>query len=314
MHCIGIAGIGLMGSAIAQRLLGAGFAVAGYDVDPSKRQRLADMGGTPVLTVAALAGHCNTIFLAVFNTDQVEAVVEGVDGLIAARQPSSARMTLICTSTCDPERIARLALRVETPRTGFIEMPVSGTSGQVAKGDGVGLVAGSQAVVDAVSSVLDAVCPNRQFLGAAGNGAKAKLAVNLVLGLNRGAIAEGLVFAERMGLEPVAFLEVLRNSAAYSQVMDIKGPLMARREFQNPLSRVDQSYKDFCLMLDYSRTLGQELPFAKIYAELLRDCMENSEAQWDNAAIIAAIERRHAAVHAATAARPQADAVDLKTR
>ena len=314
MHCIGIAGIGLMGSAIAQRLLAAGFAVAGYDVDPAKRQRLADMGGTPVLSVATLAERCNTIFLAVFNTDQVEAVVEGVDGLIAARQPSSARMTLICTSTCDPERIARLALRVETPQTGFIEMPVSGTSGQVAKGDGVGLVAGSQAVVDAVSSVLDAVCPNRQFLGAAGNGAKAKLAVNLVLGLNRGAIAEGLVFAERMGLEPVAFLEVLRNSAAYSQVMDIKGPLMARREFQNPLSRVDQSYKDFCLMLDYSRTLGQELPFAKIYAELLRDCIENSEEQWDNAAIIAAIERRHAAVHAATAARPQADAVDLKTR
>ena len=314
MHYIGIAGIGLMGSAIAQRLIGAGFAVAGYDVDAAKRERLAELGGTPVSTVAALAEHCNTIFLAVFNTDQVEAVVEGADGLIAARQPSSARMTLVCTSTCDPERIARLAYRVETPQTGFIEMPVSGTSGQVAKGDGVGLVAGSRPVVDSVSTVLDAVCPNRHFLGAAGNGAKAKLAVNLVLGLNRGAIAEGLVFAERMGLEPVAFLEVLRNSAAYSQVMDIKGPLMARREFQNPLSRVDQSYKDFCLMLDYSRTLGQELPFAKIYAELLRDCMDQGEAQWDNAAILAAIERRHTAAHAAPAARREADASDMKSR
>ncbi len=292
MQRIGIAGIGLMGSAIAQRLLGAGFAVAGYDVDAAKRKRLEELGGTPVSTLAALAGLCDILFLAVFNTDQVEEVIEGRNGVLGARKPSSLRLTIVCTSTCDPERIARLAARVESPQTGFIEMPVSGTSGQVAKGDGVGLVAGPRETIDAVSEVLNAVCPNQQFLGAVGNGGKAKLAVNLVLGLNRGAIAEGLVFAERMGLDPVAFLDVLRNSAAYSRVMDIKGPLMARREFQNPMSRVDQSYKDFGLMLDYSRVLGQELPFAKVYAELLRDCIDAGEAQWDNAAILAAIARR----------------------
>ena len=292
MQRIGIAGIGLMGTAIVQRLLGAGYAVVGYDVEPEKRARLAQLGATPVSAPAALAEQCDTIFLAVFNTDQVEQVIEGEGGLLGARKPSSPRLTLICTSTCDPERIASLAARIESPRAGFLEMPVSGTSGQVAKGDGVGLVAGSREVADAVSEVLDAVCPNRQFLGAVGNGAKAKLAVNLVLGLNRGAVAEGLVFAARMGLEPVAFLDVLRNSAAYSQVMDIKGPLMARREFQHPLSRVDQSYKDFSLMLDCARALGQELPFAKVYAELLRGCIAAGEAQWDNAAILAEISRR----------------------
>jgi 3-hydroxyisobutyrate dehydrogenase-like beta-hydroxyacid dehydrogenase len=281
-----------MGGAIAQRLRGAGFDVAGYDVDADKRKRLAALGGTPVATLAELPALCDAIFLAVFDTGQVEAVIEGKDGLLAARKPSSPRLTLICTSTCDPDRIARLAARTESPHTAFIEMPVSGTSGQVAKGDGVGLVAGPRETVDAMSDVLDAVCPNRQFLGAVGNGGKAKLAVNLVLGLNRGALAEGLVFAEKMGLEPVAFLDVLRNSAAYSRVMDIKGPLMAKREFGNPLSRVDQSFKDFCLMLDYSRALGQELPFAKVYAELLRGCIDAGEAQWDNAAILAAIARR----------------------
>jgi 3-hydroxyisobutyrate dehydrogenase-like beta-hydroxyacid dehydrogenase len=280
-----------MGGAIVQRLRGAGFDVAGYDVDAAKRQRLAELGGKPRASLAALARECDTIFLAVFNTDQVEEVVEAQDGLLAARKPSSPKLTFICTSTCDPDRIARLAARI-TSRANYIEMPVSGTSGQVVKGEGVGLVAGERAAVDAVATVLDAVCPKRQYLGAVGNGGRAKLAVNLVLGLNRGAIAEGLVFAERMGLEPVAFLDVLRNSAAYSQVMDIKGPLMARREFQNPVSRVDQSYKDFSLMLEQARALGQELPFAQVYAELLRGCIEQGEAQWDNAAILAAIARR----------------------
>lgn len=294
MQRIGVVGLGLMGGAIVQRLRGAGFEVAGYDVDAAKRQRLEEPGCAPVTTLAALAQQCDTILLAVFNTDQVEAVVEGADGLLAARAAAAPRLTLICTSTCDPDRISALASRVGA-RADYIEMPVSGTSGQVAAGDGVGLVAGAPTAVDAAAQVLEAVCPKRQYLGAVGNGGRAKLAVNLVLGLNRGALAEGLVFAQHMGLDPVAFLDVLRNSAAYSQVMDIKGPLMARREFQKPVSRVDQSYKDFSLMLEQARALGQELPFATVYAELLRNCMDEGEAQWDNAAILAAIARRRKA-------------------
>ena len=291
MSCIGIVGLGLMGNAIAERLRTAGMSTAGYDVDAQKRHAFATAGGTPVASLAELAQKCDTIFLAVFNTDQVEEVLEGDVGLISSRKAST-RLTVVCTSTCDPDRVMQLAARIESPRVGFIEMPVSGTSGQVAKGDGVGLVAGAQDVVDAAMNALEAVCPRRQFLGAPGNGGKAKLAINLVLGLNRGAMAEGLVLAERAGLDPLAFLDVLRNSAAYSQVMDVKGPLMARREFQKPQSRVDQSYKDFSLMLDYSRTLGQKLPFAEVYAELLRGCIEKGEAQSDNAAIINEIARR----------------------
>jgi len=280
-----------MGSAIVQRLLAAGFEVTGYDVDADKRARLAQSNAAPADSLAALSEQCTTIMLAVFNTDQVEAVIEGSDGLLSLRGPAKSRPAFICTSTCDPDRIAQLAARIES-RADYIEMPVSGTSAQLAAGEGVGLVGGTRSAVEAATPVLQAICPNRHYLGAVGNGGKAKLAVNLVLGLNRGAIAEGLVFAEKMGLEPVAFLKVLRNSAAYSHVMDTKGALMARREFQKPVSRVDQSYKDFSLMLEYSAALGQQLPFAQVYAELLHDCIEQGEAQWDNAAILAAIARR----------------------
>jgi len=280
-----------MGSAIVQRLLAAGFEVTGYDVDADKRARLAQSNAAPADSLAALSEQCTTIMLAVFNTDQVEAVIEGSDGLLSLRGPAKSRPAFICTSTCDPDRIAQLAARIES-RADYIEMPVSGTSAQLAAGEGVGLVGGTRSAVEAATPVLQAICPNRHYLGAVGNGGKAKLAINLVLGLNRGAIAEGLVFAEKMGLEPVAFLKVLRNSAAYSHVMDTKGALMARREFQKPVSRVDQSYKDFSLMLDYSAALGQLLPFAQVYAELLHDCIEQGEAQWDNAAILAAIARR----------------------
>jgi 3-hydroxyisobutyrate dehydrogenase-like beta-hydroxyacid dehydrogenase len=124
-----------------------------------------------------------------------------------------------------------------------------------------------------------------------GNGSRAKLAVNLILGLNRAAVAEGLVFAERLGLDRAAFLEVAKGSAAYSQVMDVKGPLMARREYRDPVSRVDQSLKDFRLMLAQGEARGQELPFSRLYAQMLEDCMKHDEAGWDNAAIAEAIAR-----------------------
>ena len=146
--------------------------------------------------------------------------------------------------------------------------------------------------MEKAAPVLDAICPRRHYLGAVGNGSRAKLAVNLILGLNRAALAEGLVFASRLGLEPVAFLEVARGSAAYSQVMDVKGELMARREYRNPQSRVDQSLKDFRLMLEQARASGQDLPFASVYARMLEDCVAHGEALFDNAAIAEAIGRR----------------------
>jgi 3-hydroxyisobutyrate dehydrogenase-like beta-hydroxyacid dehydrogenase len=110
--------------------------------------------------------------------------------------------------------------------------------------------------------------------------------------LNRAALAEGLVFADRLGLDPVAFLEVARGSAAYSKVMDVKGAMMARREYTNPQSRVDQSLKDFRLMLAQARLAGQDLPFAAVYARMLEDCVAHGEAELDNAAIAEAIGRR----------------------
>ena len=170
-------------------------------------------------------------------------------------------------------------------------MPVSGTSGTLARGEAVGLVAGDEADIDAATPVLQALCPVRHALGAAGNGGRAKLAVNLVLGLHRGAMAEGLVFAEALGLEPERFLQVLIGSAAYSRVMEVKGPMMARRRFDPPQSRVDQSLKDFQLIAEQAGARGQALPFAQVYTALLQDCLARGDATRDNAVIIEAVAR-----------------------
>ena len=288
---VGIIGTGLMGSACARRLIAAGHAVTGYDVDAAKAPAFAALGGQTAASIAALARDCNTVVLAVFNTDQVEVALESPDGLLAARPAGLPPLTAICVSTCDPDRIAALAQRLPNDRVRFVEMPVSGTSEQAARGEALGLVGGDPVAAENVKDVLDVLCPRRHHLGAAGNGGRAKLAINLILGINRAALAEGLVFAERMGLDPARLLDVARDSAAYSQIMDIKGKKMIDGDF-TPHGKIAQTLKDFSLMLELAQRLQQQLPLAATYTDIVNGCMAQGEAELDNAAVIREIRRR----------------------
>jgi 2-hydroxy-3-oxopropionate reductase len=280
---VGVIGLGLMGDVYVRRLLAAGFTVAGFDVDSAKSERVG-MIGARVASLDDIAHGCNPIVLAVFDTDQVEDVVEHC--LI----PAAAGKIVLCTSTCDPDRIAALGTRAgKTLR--FLETPVSGTSEQVRAGEGVGLIGGDERIAADAAPVLDALFPKRFHIGKVGDGGRAKLAVNLILGLNRLALAEGLVFAARLGLDPAAFLNVARSSAAASQVMDTKGPKMVAREFA-PEGRVQQTFKDTQLMLDQARKAGQALPLLSIHAEVLDACIRAGEGERDNSIVIEEIRRR----------------------
>src|SRR6202163_3425433 len=232
---VGVIGVGLMGEVYACRLVAAGFTVIGYDVDPAKNARLANLGAKAG-TLADISQKCDPIVVAVFNTEQVEDVVEH------ALIPAAAGKIVLVTSTCDPDRIAALGARVGD-RLRFLETPVSGTSEQVRQGDGVGLIGGDKATAAEGDDVLQALFPKRVHVGRAGDGGRAKLAVNLILGLNRLALAEGLVFATRIGLDPDSFLAIAKDSAAYSQVMDTKGRKMIANDFR-PEGRARQTLKD----------------------------------------------------------------------
>ncbi len=281
---VGLIGLGLMGQALASRMIPAGYHVVGYDIDPAKTAKLAEMGGRPARTLEQ-AGGCGVVVLAVFSTDQVEDVVENT--LV----PLGAGRVVLCTSTCDPDRIAALAERVVPRGIRFLETPVSGTSGQVSRGEGTGLIGGDPKTADAVAGLLDTFVPKRFHIGKPGDGGRAKLAINLILGLNRMAMAEGLVFAERAGLDLHAFLEVAKNSAAYSQVMDIKGRKMVDREYK-PEGFIHQSLKDFSLMHEQAGKFGQTLPALELNKSLLQACVQAGEAELDNSAVIEEIRRR----------------------
>jgi 3-hydroxyisobutyrate dehydrogenase-like beta-hydroxyacid dehydrogenase len=284
----GIVGLGLMGEVYARRLIEASIPVTGFDIDPARGARLREIGGRPVSSIADLAKASRCVIVAVFNTEQVEDVVE--KELLPALGDGSGKIVL-CMSTCDPDRVTALATRVIPRGIRYLDVPVSGTSDQVRRGDGVALIGGDVAIADEVKDVFDALFVRRFHVGKIGDGGRAKLAVNLILGLNRLALAEGLVFAERLGLNPAAFLDVARGSASYSQVMETKGPKMVRGDFSAE-GRVKQTLKDVHLMLDQAAAVGQKLSMLGVHADVLEACVRAGEADLDNSVVIKEIRRR----------------------
>jgi 3-hydroxyisobutyrate dehydrogenase-like beta-hydroxyacid dehydrogenase len=285
---IGIIGLGLMGEVYAQRLMNAGRSVVGFDIDAARRENLAALSGRAAASIADVAKACAPIILAVFSTEQVEDVVE--NHILPAVGGGSGRIVL-STSTADPDRIAALGGRVIPRGLRFLEAPVSGTSAQVRRGDGVGLIGGDRDTAAEVDDVLAILFPRRFHIGRIGDGGRAKLAINLILGLNRLALAEGLVFARRVGLDLDAFLPVARESAAYSQAMDVKGPRMISGDFA-PEGRIRQTLKDVQMMLAQAERLGQSLPALAVNREVLEACVRAGEADLDNSAVINEIARR----------------------
>lgn len=287
---VAIVGLGLMGEVYAKRLLDARIPVVGFDIDPARRARLNEIGGRAVNSIAELAAPARCIIIAVFNTDQVADVIE--NHLLPALGDGSNKIVL-CMSTCDPDQVAALAARVMPRGIRYLDVPVSGTSEQVRRGNGVALIGGDSAIAGEVTDVFDALFARRFHVGKIGDGARAKLAVNLILGLNRLALAEGLVFAERLGLDPAAFLDVARGSASYSQVMETKGPKMVSGDF-SPEGRAKQTLKDVQLMLGQAAGVGQKLAMLEVHAAVLEACVRAGEADLDNSVIIEEVRRRGA--------------------
>ncbi|MBN8919901.1 MAG: NAD(P)-dependent oxidoreductase [Rhizobiales bacterium] len=285
---IGLIGVGMMGTMFAERLIAAGFDVLGYDIVPEKNEHLRKIGGQAAASGADVARRCDTVIVMVFSMDQVEDVV--TNDILQTLGPNSNRLVMV-SSTVDPERIAVLGGYATERGIRFLETPVSGTSQQCREGLGVGLIGGDRDMMETVRPVLTALYPRMYHIGGWGDGTRAKLAINLILGINRTALAEGLVFAERVGLDPGTFLEVAMTSAAYSRVMDGKGPKMVRGDFA-PEGHMEISLKDATLMAEQGRRAGQKLPLLETYKDILQSCIDAGQGKLDNSSVIKEIRRR----------------------
>ena len=283
---VGLIGLGLVGQALATRLTAAGFALLGFDHRHAARVAWAQAGRQVADSALQIGQQCRRVVLAVFDSAGVLEVTEGSAGLASG----GATQALIDCSTGDPDVLQALAARLAAQSVEFIEAPLSGSSHQIECGTATLLLGASAAAISRHADLLRAIAPKHLHVGGAGMGARAKLATNLVLGLNRAALAEGLVFAEALGIAPERFLDLVLATPAKSEAALSKGALMVSGEF-TPQSRVRQHLKDVDLMLAQAAAAGQRLPLSSTHAQLLRAAVAAGDGDLDNAAIIRQLRR-----------------------
>ena len=285
---IGLVGLGLVGTAMAERLKANRFNVVGFDIDRAKCEQLEQLGAVAVNSPAQVAEQAGRIILSLPDTDAVLQVVEGPGGILEAKKVPA---YIIDTTTGEPDKTAALAKRLIGYDVYLLDAPFSGSSRQVREKEVVFMVGGEKAAYEKCMDIFKALGAKVFYLGASGNGSRAKLAGNLILGLNRLALAEGLVFAAKIGLEPRAFLELLKVTPAYSAAMDVKGEKMLEGDF-TPQARLRQHHKDVSIILKYAENSGQELPLSQRHLEILEKAIEAGDGELDNSAVIREIERR----------------------
>jgi 3-hydroxyisobutyrate dehydrogenase-like beta-hydroxyacid dehydrogenase len=278
---IGIVGLGLLGGAIASRLLAAGHAVVGHDVLPERIAAFEARGGKPADSPAAVARESEAVLILLPSLAAVEDVILGAAGLITVARPDQ---PIIQMSTISPTLTERLAAALAARGLAFLDCPVSGTSGMVARGDGIILVGADRALYDRWRPMLEAILPRAILVGRPGQATVLKLIANLLVGVHSAAAAEALNLARRAGLDLSLALDVLVKSAAASRMLEVRGPMMVRDEFPAQM-KLDLFIKDLHLIQDAAAAVGAPVPLTDISERLYAAAMEAGHASEDLAIV-----------------------------
>lgn len=278
---IGIIGLGLMGTSMSIRLLRAGFNVRGFDTDAKCCETFPSLGGVLASDANDVFALCDVVLLSLPSHSEVATVLRLAVGQLRTGQ------ILLDTTTGGPDSAVEFARELATQGVFYLDATISGSSAQAREGDVIWMVGGEKEAFDRCDALVRCLAKEVVHTGAVGSGSKMKLVTNLVLGLNRAALAEGLALAESLDLDLAQTLSVLLKSAAYSRIMDTKGEKMISGDF-TPVARLSQHLKDVRLMLDAAKPMT--LPLSETHRDLLEKAVEMGYGDLDNSAIIKAIQ------------------------
>jgi len=279
---VGVIGLGLLGSALAERALAGGFAVIGFDLAADCQSNFKRLGGRPLSSAREVASNCRRLVLALPHDGITRQVLEAI------RSDLAEGTVILDATTGDPDGMAEIGRTLAARNVPYLDATISGSSAQVRDGEALLMVGGPLDAFEHCQDLFRVLARQTIHVGPCGSGAKMKLVTNLVLGLNRAALAEGLVLASKLGLSPQDSLDVLRASMAYSRAMDTKGEKMTQGDFQ-PQAKLSQHLKDVRLMLAAAARTGQRLPLTETHCTLLELAETLGLGEFDNSAVIQAI-------------------------
>ncbi|WCJ37315.1 glyoxylate reductase 2 [Euphorbia peplus] len=247
---VGFLGLGIMGKAMSTNLIKSGFKVTVWNRTLSKCNELVELGASIGETPAAVVKKCQFIIAMLSDPAAALSVVFDKDGVL---EEICGGKGYIDMSTVDPETSTKISAAITAKGGAFLEAPVSGSKQPAEAGQLVILAAGDKALYETAIPAFDVMGKKSFFLGEIGNGAKMKLVVNMIMGSMMNAFSEGLVLAERSGLNPSNLLDVLDLGAIANPMFRGKGPAMLKSNHP-PAFPLKHQQKDMRLAL----ALGDE--------------------------------------------------------
>jgi 3-hydroxyisobutyrate dehydrogenase-like beta-hydroxyacid dehydrogenase len=280
---VAVLGAGRMGSAMAERLSGRDVAVVVYNRSPVRAHELAERISARVArTPAEAAAGADVVISMVADDAAVRALYEGRDGVPAG---IAAGAVAVDMSTVLPDTIRAIAPAVRARGAGILDAPVSGSVGSMLTGELTIMAGGDAADLERARPVLDRLARRVFHMGELGSGAAMKLAVNtLIYGLN-GAVAEGLVLAERNGIDRALAYDVLAASAAGAPFVVYKRAAFVDPDATPVAFSLGLAEKDLRLIGELAVASGTPMPQAEINLQGIRAAQRSIGADADFARV-----------------------------
>jgi len=282
-------GLGVMGYPMAGHLARAGHSVTVYNRTAAKAARWVEQyGGASAPTPAAAAAGADMVLMCVGNDDDVRAVVAGKDGALAAMTAG----TILVDHTTASAQVAReVHAAANAKGIEFLDAPVSGGQAGAENGKLTIMVGGSAAAFTRAEGVLAHYGRAVTLMGASGSGQLTKMVNQICIAGLVQALAEGINFAQRAGLEPERVLDVISKGAAQSWQMENRGKTMVADKFDFGFA-VDWMRKDLAICLAESRANGAALPVTALVDQFYSRVQAMGGARWDTSSLIRVLRSR----------------------
>lgn len=287
MTKLGYIGLGVMGGRMAKRLLDAGHTVTGYNRTKSKAQWLLDAGMQWGETPRAVVEASDVIFSMVTNTKAVLAVTGGPEGVIAGLEPGKVYIDM---STVAPATSRELSAQVAAKGAHMLDAPVSGSVETLESGKLSIMVGGDETVFEQVKPILLHIGPKANYVGDNGLAVAMKIATNLSLAVQMLAFSEGVLLAEKSGIQRETAVEVLLNSVIASPMVKYRGPFVLGMP-EEAWFNVNMMQKDMNLAQELGQQLDVPLPTTAATNEILTAARGMGMAEEDFAIIFEVLAR-----------------------
>jgi len=285
---IGIIGLGIMGSAMAEALIGHGYDVVGYDVLAARRQRLKKAGGQPLRSCARAAASADILITSLPTT----AALENVSAEIAANghprnaRKSRSRRIIIETSTLPIADKSRAMQRLQPAGVTLLDCPISGTARRMQEGGWTVFVSGDAAACNAVKPIFEVFTRNAPYVGAFGNGSRMKFVANHLVAIHNVAVGESMTFARKMGLDPQRVWELFAASPVVGTgIFRLRGKFMVERKYLPATMKVEVWQKDMQVIGEMARSVDCPTPLFAACVPLYTAAMAQGLSQQDTASV-----------------------------